>query len=108
METTITNHKDWKAVKNAEYNPLLALKLKSVNSAVFFTNCLHHHLEENLKPDNTVIRTIASIQFETALSRYEQETAIKKLKKCELLDYTLEGLPSVRHFKINFNKLAIF
>ncbi len=52
-----------------------------------------------------VYKTAADIQAETGLTRSNQETAIKRLLKYEIIDYKLAQVPAKRHFKINLEIL---
>lgn len=55
--------------------------------------------------DGWIYKTQVDLEEETGLTRYEQETARKRLVKLEVLEEKLEGLPARLYFKINFNTL---
>lgn len=96
------------SIRDASFDPLMAIKLKSMNSAIFLSNIIFHRQQENLGVDDSIVRTIDQIYLETAMSRYKQETAIKKLKKFELIKVKLAGIPARRHFFINYPVLNKF
>jgi hypothetical protein len=48
-----------------------------------------------------VYKTIQDMQYETGLSRDQQNTAIKKLKSMGVLEVKLKGIPATRHFRVN-------
>ncbi|MFA6547855.1 MAG: hypothetical protein WCT11_02835 [Candidatus Magasanikbacteria bacterium] len=104
METSIQNGK-FAELKIAEYNPLLASKLKWVNSAIFLSNCLYHHKIRRLEKDEWMELTINNVYNETGLNRWKQAGAVKRLKDLELIETKLAGMPSTRRFKINFELL---
>ncbi|MFA6427393.1 MAG: hypothetical protein WCW16_03025 [Candidatus Magasanikbacteria bacterium] len=95
-------------IREARYDPLIAMKLKSINSAIFLSNLIFHHQEENLGVDDPVVRTIYQVYAETAISRYKQETVVKNLKEFELIRVELLGIPARRHFFINYPVLHKF
>jgi hypothetical protein len=55
---------------------------------------------------NWVYKTIKEIEDETALSRQEQDTAIKICKGFGALEVRLMGIPAKRHFRLNINKIV--
>lgn len=55
--------------------------------------------------DGWFYKTQADWEEETALSRYEQETARKRLKKLGILEEKKQGIPCKIYFKVNAEKL---
>ena len=49
-----------------------------------------------------------NIKNDTTLSRYEQTKAIKILEKIGFIETKLQGIPAVKHFKINENNIIKF
>tara|TARA_R100000005_G_C4984637_1_gene193322 strand:+ start:886 stop:1566 length:681 start_codon:yes stop_codon:yes gene_type:complete len=49
-----------------------------------------------------------NITKDTTLTRYEQDKAIKKLIDLNFIETKLKGIPAVKHFKINENKIVSF
>lgn len=92
-------------LKTAEYNPLLALKLKKVNSAIFLSNCLYHYKRRGSGKDDWVELTVNDVYGETGLNRWKQLGAIKRLKDLGLIETKLAGMPSTRWFRVNFELL---
>ncbi len=52
--------------------------------------------------------TVDSVEERTTLSRFQQESAIKKLIKLEFIQIKVFGLPAKRHFLINEEKIMQF
>lgn len=52
-----------------------------------------------------IFKTIKELREETGLSRSQQDIAISKWEKMEVLEVKLRGIPPKRHFRINLNKL---
>lgn len=98
------------------YNREIAKKLKSVNAAIMLSELINRHEYHSAKDELIYIKetsgwfyyTIDLCEDRTALSRKEQATAVKILKKHELVDQKNFGLPQKRHFKINENKILEF
>lgn len=95
-------------MREATFDPFLAMKLKSIYSAIILSNLIYHHQAENLGVEDAVIRTGYQIYSETAISRFKQETAIRNLKEYELIKVELAGVPARRHFFINYQNLNQF
>jgi len=102
---TLQNHGEFGQHRTASYDPILAQKLKNVNSAIFLSNCLYHHTVDKLNSDDWLQRTMREVCTETGLNRWKQEGAIKRLKNAGLVETKLAGMPSTRYFKINFQLL---
>lgn len=95
-------------MREASFDPFLAMKLKSINSAIILSNLIYHHQQENLGVDDPIVRTGYQIYSETAISRFKQETAIRNLREYELIKVELAGLPARKHFYINYQGLNKF
>ena len=88
----------------AVYNPMVALKLKGINSAVFLTTCLLRQ-RDNLK-EEWLSFTIGEMTMATGLTRFQQELVVRNLKKLGLIEYKLDGWPAIRHFKLRWDDLT--
>ena len=53
-----------------------------------------------------IYKTIDEIEEETALSRYEQDGAIQKIKNLKLVEVKRKGIPAKRHFKLNLGNIS--
>jgi len=60
-----------------------------------------------ISEDGFFFNTIENMQEDTALSKYQQTKAIKKLVELELIHHKNRGLPQKRYFKINGNEQKI-
>lgn len=75
-----------------------------VNAGVLLSQLLYWHGKGKDKT-GWVYKTAADIEAETGLTRSNQDTAIKKLRKFKIIDYKLAQIPAKRHFKINLEEL---
>lgn len=85
------------------FNPDLAHALESVNAGLFLSQLLFWW-DKGSNPD-WIYKTIREVQQETALSRSEQDTAIKICKTHGLIELELKGIPAKRHFHLNIEKI---
>jgi len=86
------------------YSPKLSYVLGSVKASVLMSQLLYWS-DKGMRRDGYIFKTIVEIEDETALSRHEQDSAIKRCKKLDVLDVVLKGIPAKRHFKIDVEKL---
>lgn len=86
------------------FQPGLALALDSVTAALLLGQLLYWH-EKGKRKDGWVYKTMQEMREETGLSRTQQETAIKRCRELEVLEYKIAGIPAKRHFKINMPML---
>lgn len=89
--------------KPVAFNPVLARITGSVKAGLFLSQLLYWWGKE--KNDGWIYKTIDEFDEETALSRYEQDEAIKKLKRLKIIEVEIRGIPARRHFKINMENL---
>jgi hypothetical protein len=75
-----------------------------VHTGVLLSQLLYWHGKGKNKA-GWVYKTAADIQAETGLTRSNQETAIAKLRKLNIIDYKLAQTPAKRHFKVNLEVL---
>lgn len=80
------------------YNPIIARACKSLNAGVLMGQLLYWFQKMN---GEEFYKTIQEIEEETVLTRFEQELAIKKLKRLGLIEVSVKGTPPKRFFKIN-------
>lgn len=59
---------------------------------------------EELTEDGFFFNTVEDMQKDTALSKYQQSKAIKKLVELNLIFHQNRGLPQKRYFKVNPNE----
>lgn len=86
------------------YNPDLAKALKSVKASILLSQLLYWNGKG--KDINWIYKTIQEIYDETALSREEQDTAIRICKAAKVIKIKLAGVPATRHFKIDIEKIT--
>lgn len=61
--------------------------------------------DKGIRKDGYIYKTIEEVREETALSRAEQDSAIKRCRQLKVLDVVLKGIPAKRHFKIDAERL---
>jgi hypothetical protein len=88
------------------FNPTLAHALGSVKAGLFLSQLLFWC--DKGKKDGWIYKTIEEMKEETALSRKEQDAAIKICKKNNLIETKLFGIPAKRHFHLNKDKITEF
>lgn len=88
------------------FNPILAHALGCVKAGLFLSQLLFWW-EKGDDPE-WVYKTIEEIRKETALSRREQETAIRICKKYDLIETKLKRIPAKRHFKVKVENIVSF
>lgn len=81
------------------YNPTLARICGSVTAGILLSQLLYWWDKKGI--EETIYKTIEDIEKETALSRDQQDVAIKKLKSLGFLQVELRGVPATRHFKLS-------
>lgn len=87
------------------YNPDLARALDSVKAGILLSQLLYWQGKGHAK--NWVYKTIREMEQETALSRKEQDTAIKRCKGFGLIEVQLRGIPARRNFKLSIEKIIV-
>ena len=85
------------------YNRDLAKKLGSVKAGIFLSQLLYWY-EKGFDPD-WIFKTINEVYQETALSRDEQDTAIRICKEKKVIEVKIKGVPPKSHFKINLEEI---
>jgi len=88
------------------YHPDFAKAIGSVQAALFLSQLLYWSDKGN--NDGWIYKTQKEFYEETGLSRYEQETARKKLKKLGILEEKYQGVPRKLYYRINMGKLGEF
>jgi len=86
------------------YHPMLAKAVGGAKAGLFLTQLLYWDEKGTWRPGWTV-KTQAEITEETALTRYETDTARKKLTKLGILECERRGVPARMHFRINYERL---
>lgn len=85
------------------YQPGLG-QVISVNAGVMLSQLLYWY-DRGANRDGWVYKTVSEMNAETGLTRYQQETAIKKCEELGILEVKLKGIPAKRHFKLNLAEL---
>jgi len=85
------------------YHPDIGKALKSAQSGLFLSQLLYW-TGKSRDPD-WVYKTHKEMHQETGLTRREQDTCRKNLKKHSIIDEKLQGVPPKLHYKININML---
>jgi hypothetical protein len=81
------------------YHPQIAKTLKSVKAAIFLAQLLFWHGRG--WDEVWIYKTVNEFREETGLSRAEQDTAIRILKKFGIVEVKRKKIPQTRHFKTN-------
>lgn len=92
------------SIKPVAFNPLLAKVTGSVKAGLLLAQLLYWWQKGRDK--DWIYKTIKEIEEETALSRNEQDGAIKRLKQLEVIEVDLKGVPAKRHFKLNLLRIS--
>lgn len=89
--------------KSVSYNPVLSEVLGSINDSIFLSQLLYWHGQG--KDPDWIFKTVKEFQKETGLSKNEQLTSQKRLIFLGVLEVKLKGVPPIRHFKVNIERL---
>jgi hypothetical protein len=89
--------------KPIAFNPQLARLCGSVKAGLFLSQLLYW---TNKTEDEWIYKTIAEFEEETALSREEQDGAIRRLKQLGFIEVEVRGMPARRYFKADCVKVA--
>lgn len=87
------------------YHPVLAKALNGVIEAVFVSQLLYWYDKGKLE-DNWIWKTQEEWTEETGLTRSNQETARRNLKKLGILKEQRKGVPGKIHFQLDLDRLA--
>jgi len=89
--------------RQVAFNPILGEIAGSALAGLLLSQLLYW---DSKRPQNDkwFYKTIKELQQETCLTRYEQETAIKKLKSLKLLEVKLQGVPARRFFRVSLGE----
>lgn len=85
------------------FNPVLARRVGSIKAGLLLNQLLYW---ANKGKGFDFYKTIEEIEEETALSRHEQDTAIKQLKDLKVIKTVLRGSPPKRHFQIDLPEIS--
>lgn len=81
-----------------------------LNSAVLLGELASKHnyweAHNKLTEDGFFFATAEDIEHETTLSAYQQRAAIAKLEKLGVVETKLKGIPAVKYFKLDAEKLS--
>ncbi|MDD5098126.1 MAG: hypothetical protein PHD31_00145 [Candidatus Pacebacteria bacterium] len=86
------------------FNPILAHALGSVKAGLLLSQLLFWHGKG--KDEKWTYKTAEEFRKETALSRKEQDGAIKICKKYNLISTKLKGIPAKRYFYLHLENIA--
>ena len=87
----------------AYYKPF-AHVVGDVCAGVFLSQMFYWH-DKGHDPDGWVYKTQKEIEDETGMTRYNQETARRKLVALGILEETRKGLPATMHFRLDLGRL---
>ncbi len=76
----------------------------SMPAGILLSQLLYWHGQGGRK-DGYIYKTADEIRSELGMSRTSQETAIKQLRECGVIDYKLAQVPARRHFRVNLQRL---
>lgn len=85
------------------YHPLVARALGGATVGILFSQ-LFYWTGRGADPDGWIYKTQAEITEETALTRWEQETARKKLKALGVLEEKYQDMPRRLYFRVDVDK----
>jgi hypothetical protein len=86
------------------YHRIFAHLVGDALSAIFLSQALYW-TSRTSDPNGWFYKTQADWWAETALSRKNQESARRNLKRLGILEETRKGLPATMHFRINLERL---
>ncbi len=84
------------------YYPKIAIALGSVKAGIFICQLLYW--QGRGKKGEWIYKSRVEMTEETGLSREEQDTARKLLKRLKIIEERLAGAPPITHYKIDFNR----
>lgn len=85
------------------YNAGLARIIGSVKATIVLAQLLFWYGKGAKK--GYVYKTIKEMQYETGLTRHEQISAIRDLKKLGIVSVSLQGIPAKRHFSVDVGRV---
>lgn len=94
---------NYKNDNSIPFYPILAKITKSIKAGLLLSYLINWNVKGN--QSRVFFKTIDEIEQETTLTKSEQETVIKKLKKLNLIDFKKGSLPYIKRFKINYKTL---
>ena len=86
------------------YYPKLISVLGGLKEAAFICQ-LVYWIGKQRDKEGWIYKTQKQIREETGLTRYEQETVRKNLKKLGILEEKYQGIPRKLYFRVNLAKL---
>lgn len=86
------------------YYPVFSIATGSNNAGVLLSQFMYWEGKQK-NVDGWIYKKQKDITSETGLTRYEQETARKKLKGLKILEEKRVGVPATMHFRFNWDVL---
>jgi hypothetical protein len=86
------------------YHPSFAAIAGGVTAGLFLAQLFYWH-DKGSDPDGWIYKTQAEWEEETGLSRWEQETARRRLRERGLVEEKLAGLPARLHYRLDVERL---
>ncbi len=80
------------------------VKLGGIGPALMLSQ-LTYWSDKGTLSDGWFYKTVKEFTEETGMTRYEQETARRKLKSLGVIDVELRGIPAKLHYRVNLNIL---
>ncbi len=93
------------SAKPIAFNPVLAEISNSVTAGLFMSQLLYWW--DKGKYQDWIYKTIEDMYVETRLTRSEQDTAIAKWTKLEILEKRVMQIPAKRFFRIDTDRLIM-
>ncbi len=84
------------------YYPLIAMALGSVKTGIFICQLLYW--QERGEKGEWIYKSRKQMEEETGLSREEQDTAKRLLKRLKIIETKRAGIPATTHYKIDFDR----
>ncbi len=86
------------------YQPGLTLVFKSVPVGLLLSQMLYW-FGKGANKDGWIYKTVNELQAETGLSRHQQNTALKILRRHGIVETKKAGIPAKRHIRIDTTRL---
>lgn len=87
------------------YVPAYAHVTGSVKTALLLSQLVYWHGAGEKRYDGYFYKSVRELQYETGLTRHEQEKAIRELKALGLIDVKLARVPATRIFWVEIEAL---
>ena len=93
--------------RSVGYFPRLARFFRSVKVCVFVSQFGYWEGKQRAKGSRFIYKSQRELEFETGLTRYEQETVRKYLLNKKYMEEKLAGIPATMNYRFNWEKMAL-